>query len=239
MSHEPTYSTVWITGAAAGLGEEFAWQLAGEVQQLILTARREERLVKIGEELRAKHPELEVTVVAADLSNPVDRLRAITEIKSSGIDPDLLINNAGLGDYGEFASADWEKLASMIRVNMEAMTHFTHAVLPSMIQNRKGAILNVSSLASLLPIPDFAVYAATKAYVTSFSEALRIELRSHRINVLALCPGPVHTEFGSVAKRGDGGQGMPGRESFYVPKEQVVEEGLIALKKARRASFLG
>ena len=102
-----------------------------------------------------------------------------------------------------------------------------------MIRNGRGAVVNVSSLASLLPIPDFAVYAATKAYVTSFSEALRIELRGHGIPVLAVCPGPVHTNFGKVAHREEHVPGMPMREWFYVPREQVVRESLMALRQDR------
>ena len=100
-------------------------------------------------------------------------------------------------------------------------------------------MVNVSSLASLLPIPDFAVYAATKAYVTSFSEALRIELRTHRIPVLAVCPGPVRTEFGQVARRGQAGRKIPGHACFYVPAEQVVAESLMALDRNRARVYPG
>lgn len=228
---EERFSTVWITGASAGLGAEFARQLAGRTAHMVLTARREERLMDLANLLAADHPALNVTVLPADLSNPADRLRVITELKRSDVSPDLLVNNAGLGDYGEFATADWCKLEAMIRVNMEALTHLAHAVLPGMIRNGVGAILNVSSLAGSLPIPDFAVYAATKAYVTSFSEALGIELKSHGVRVLALCPGPVHTEFGEVARRGDAPPVTLGRGWFHVPKEQVVREALSALER--------
>jgi short-subunit dehydrogenase len=108
-----------------------------------------------------------------------------------------------------------------------------------MIRRGNGAVVNVSSLASLLPIPDFAVYAATKAYVTSFSEALRIELRQHGIPVLAVCPGPVHTGFGEVARRDEHLPGMPARECFYVPREQVVAESLVALESNRARVYPG
>ena len=123
----------------------------------------------------------------------------------------------------------------MLRVNVEALTHLTHAMVPGMVAQGRGAVMNVSSLASILPIPDFAVYAATKAYVTSFSEALRLELKSHGIPVLAVCPGPVHTSFGEVAMRADGENKMPRNEAYYVSKEQVVTESLTALagNKAR------
>ena len=156
-------------------------------------------------------------------------------MSARGISTDLLINNAGLGDYGEFASADWGKLQDMLQVNIEALTHLTHLLVPGMIRGGGGGIINLSSLASTLPIPDFAVYAATKAYVSSFSEALRIELKEHRIEVLSVCPGPVKTEFGQVSRRSPDAPGMPANKAFYVPTRQVVAESLAALdRKAAR-----
>jgi short-subunit dehydrogenase len=127
----------------------------------------------------------------------------------------------------------------MLRVNVEALTHLAHLLAPGMIRHGGGAIMNVSSLASLLPIPDFAVYAATKAYVTGFSEALRIELSGHGVEVLAVCPGPVHTGFGLVARREENLPGIPSRESFYVPKEQVVAESLTALERGKPRVYPG
>ena len=125
----------------------------------------------------------------------------VSGLAMQGLVPDLLVNNAGLGDYGEFAAADWERVEAMLRVNIRALTRLCHAVVPAMRELGGGSIINVSSLASIVPMPDFAVYAATKAYVTSFSEALRLEVETHGIRVLALCPGPVPTEFGDVARR--------------------------------------
>lgn len=212
-------------------------QLAGRADQLVLTARREDRLHDVAERIWERHADVSIRVIAADLALEEDRARLIAELSKEGILPDMLVNNAGLGDYGEFATAEWPRLEAMLRVNVEALTQLAHAMLPGMIARGGGAILNVSSLASLLPIPDFAVYAATKAYVTSFSEALRIELREHGIDVLALCPGPVHTEFGKIARRADGGRDMPGRDGFYVPKEQVVAEGLAGLEMGRARVF--
>ena len=116
-------------------------------------------------------------------------------------------------------------------LNMQALTHLTHALLPGLTA-QSGAVLNVSSLASVLPIPDFAVYAATKAYVTSFSEALRLELRDHKVSVLAVCPGPVKTGFGNIALRGKASE-LPVKEAFYVTAEQVVTDSLKALLKDR------
>lgn len=239
MSETTFFSTVLITGASSGLGEEFTRQLAGRTDHLVLVARREERMRALAAQLASEHPALRVTVIGADLADGMERERLFLEMKTRGIQPDLLVNNAGMGDYGEFASAEWLRLEAMLRVNVEALTHLTHLVLPGMMAAGAGAILNVSSLASTLPIPDFAVYAASKAYVTSFSEALRIELQDHGIRVLALCPGPVHTEFGTVARRGAEGRGMPGREWFYVPKEQVVAEALAGLDRGDARMFPG
>lgn len=234
------YSCAVVTGASSGLGEEFAWQLAPRVERLVLVARSVEKLEKTAEGIRAAQPGTEVMVLAADLSEATDRKMVAARIRESGLSPDLLINNAGLGDYGEFAGADWGVVKSMLEVNIVALTHLTHLLLPQMTGIGGGAILNVSSLAGCLPIPDFAVYAATKAYVSSFSEALRIELKEVGVDVTHLCPGPVKTSFGENARRGEGGAAMPpGHEYFYVPKKQVVEEALSGLDRRVARVFPG
>ena len=224
------YSCALVTGASAGLGAEFARQLAPRCETLVIVARRAERLVELAGELEKYHPGLRVMPLETDLTDPNARLQAVGHLLSKGLVPDLLVNNAGMGDYGEFVTSDWMKVEAMLRLNVEALTHLTHALLPSMIERKSGAILNVSSLASLLPIPDFAVYAATKAYVSSFSEALRIEVRDHGIRVMALCPGPVHTEFGEVAGR-QADADFGAREWFFVPQEQVVSEALVGIDR--------
>ncbi len=231
MADTTLFSCALVTGASSGLGEEFALQIAPRVGKLVLVARRESLLEVLAERVRARFPHVAVAVFSVDLSNPAEREELLESLAEIGFAPDLLVNNAGLGDYGEFASANWGKLEAMLHVNVEALTHLTHAFLPEMIRRGGAAIINVSSLASVIPIPDFAVYAATKAYVTSFSEALRIELRGHDIPVLAVCPGPVRTEFGNVARRDENSRGMPAHEAFYVPKEQVVSESLAALDR--------
>jgi len=221
------------------LGEEFALQIAPRVGKLVLVARRESLLDELAARIRAEHPNVAVVAYAADLAKPEDRVVLVEALVLAGFIPDLLINNAGMGDYGEFATSDWQKIEGMLRINMEALTHLTHALLPHMIRRSEGAIINVSSLASLLPIPDMAVYAATKAYVTSFSEALRIELREHYISVLAVCPGPVKTEFGKVARREESSAAESVKKSFYVPKEQVVAESLAALDRDKARVYPG
>lgn len=234
----PRYECALVTGASAGIGAEFARQLAPHCGTLVLVARRASRLADLSGRLQDAHPGLRVLAVEADLTDPEARLQAVGHLLEKGLVPDLLVNNAGMGDYGDFVSANWGKLEAMLRLNVEALTHLTHALLPSMIAAGRGAIVNVSSLASLLPIPDFAVYAATKAYVTSFSEALRIETREHGIRVMALCPGPVHTEFGKVAGRSEEGS-FKGREWFYVGQEQVVREALEGLERDRPRVYPG
>ncbi len=228
MSYAKRFSCVLVTGASAGLGEEFVLQLAPRVDTFVLVARREDRLNELAAKVVARFPKSRVEVIAADLVSPDGCTRLIETLSSKGLVPDLLINNAGMGDYGEFATAEWSRIETMLRLNMEALTRLSHALIPGMIRQRAGAIINISSLASVLPIPDFAVYAATKAYVTSFSEALRIELKEHGIPVLAVCPGPVKTEFGTVSRRTPD-QEFSTNPAFYVSKTQVVAESIRAL----------
>ena len=239
MVSSKQYACAVVTGASSGLGEEFVWQLAPQVGRLVMVARRGQVLRELAGRIEEAYPQIEVAVHEADLAQPGGCEGVAEMIAQRGWSPDLLINNAGLGDYGEFASAQWGRIEAMLRVNIEALTRLTHLMLPAMIRGGGGAVLNVSSLASLLPIPDFAVYAATKAYVTSFSEALRIELRDHGIRVLAVCPGPVHTGFGEVAQRGGNHPKIPGYQCFYVPKEQVVAESLAALDRGRARVYPG
>ena len=233
----PDFRCALVTGASSGLGLEYARQLAPRVETLILVARRETILEEIATGLVAEFPHLRVKVFAADLVEEAGRNHLINALSQADLYPDCLVNNAGMGDYGEFRSSDWSKTAQMIRLNMEALTHLSHALLPGLMA-RRGAILNVSSLASALPIPDFAVYAATKAYVTNFSEALRLELRDQGVRVLAVCPGPVKTGFGDVARRGSDGK-LPVQESFYVPADKVVRDSIRALLLNRPRIYPG
>src|SRR5213594_1135243 len=221
-----------ITGASAGLGCEFARQLAGRMRSLILLARREQQLNELRDELTQQHPNLVVHVRRTDLAEPRQLKDLMAWLDHEKIDVHLLINNAGLGDSGPFATSDSRRNEQMMLVNMVALTSLTRHLLPQMIARKRGGILNVSSCAGFLPISDFAVYAATKAYVTSFSEALRAELRGAGVRVCTLCPGPVHTEFQEVAKRpGEQPEGGPG--FVHVPVEQVVRAALAALEADR------
>ncbi len=190
-----------ITGASAGIGREFARQLASRARSLVLVARRLERLEELRDELLNRSPHLIIHIRVVDLADN-SQIDQLTEwLRDQKIDIDLLINNAGIGDYGPVATSQIERDDRMIRVNITAITLLTRHLLPQMIVKKRGAILNVSSSAGFLPIPGMAVYAASKSYVISFSEALRAELKGTGVSITTLCPGPVHTEFGDAAKR--------------------------------------
>jgi short-subunit dehydrogenase len=169
---------------------------------------------------------------STDLADLAQLKELMAWLDDEKIEVDLLINNAGLGDLGPFVLSDPVRNEQIMLVNMVALTSLTRHLLPPMIARKRGGILNVSSSAGFIPIPGFAVYAATKAYVTSVSEALRTELRGTGVSVCALCPGPVHTEFQEVAKR-PGGQRGDGQEFVHVPVEQVVRDALAALEADR------
>jgi short-subunit dehydrogenase len=224
--------TVLVTGASAGIGREFARQLAPVVGSMILVARRADRLEALELELKVINPELEVFYRALDLRNYDDLAKFCDWLEESGLSVDLLINNAGLGDRGRFIESDWDRVNAMLCVNIEALTYLTYRILPSMRKSGCGAILNVSSVAGFLPVPTFAVYAATKAYVISFSEALRAELRSSNISVTVLCPGPVPTEFDAVAARPAAGRRTP-PDFLTVPVQQVVQQALAIVARDR------
>jgi short-subunit dehydrogenase len=221
-----------ITGASAGIGREFARQLAGRARSMILIARREEQLVELNHELQQQHENLRVHIRKADLSNLAQLKELMESLDREQVEIDLLVNNAGLGDAGLFATSDPTRNEQMLLVNVVALTSLTRHLLPHMIAKRHGGILNVSSSAGFLPIPGDGVYAATKAYVTSFSEALRAELRGTGVSVCALCPGPVQTEFQEVARR-QGVQPRLGPKFVVVPVEQVVRDALAALESDR------
>jgi uncharacterized protein len=226
--------TVLITGASAGIGREFARQLAPTVNTMILVARRNDRLEALELELKIVNPHLEVFCRQLDLRDQAALERFCNWLDESGLTVDLLVNNAGIGDRGAFIDSEWERVHAMLQVNIETLTYLTYRILSSMRKSGCGAILNVSSVASLVPVPHLAVYAATKAYVTSFSEALRAELRNANISVTALCPGPVPTEFSDVASRGQQvNVTSSAQDLFSVPVQEVVRRALDAVSRDR------
>jgi uncharacterized protein len=184
---------VLITGASAGLGAEFARQLAKRGQRLVLAARRKDRLDALAAEVG------NARTIEIDLSEPGAAARLVADVEAAGETIDTLINNAGFGLRGRFVDLDAAREREMIDLNCGALTDLCRAVVPGMIERKRGAILNVASTAAFQPGPKMAVYFATKAYVLSFTEALHEELKPHGIKVSALCPGPTRTEFGDVA----------------------------------------
>ena len=231
--------TALITGASAGIGREIALQLAPLAGTLVLVARRMDRLESLRSELLEINPALRVQCRTVDLSVPVEVEELCQSLKEEALELDFLINNAGLGDSGSFETSDWSKVEKMLQVNVMALTLLCHGMIPLLRRHRPGAILNVSSIASLLPIPNLGVYAATKAYVSSFSEALRAELRGTGISVTHLCPGPVDTEFQTVARR----TGQPERKHapdwVKVPVEEVARVALRAVAHDQARSVPG
>ena len=212
-----------ITGASAGLGEEFARQLSARGDRLVLVARRKDRLDALTKELG------NARALALDLGQADSAKRLMANLEANGEHVDTLINNAGFGLIGRFARRDPERLREMIDLNVGTLTDLTRAIVPGMIERGRGAILNVASTAAFQAGPGMAVYFATKAYVLSFSEALHEELKSHGIKVSCLCPGPTKTEFGEVA--GFSSNGWFDRISM--DSRTVVRKGLAGLDKNR------
>ncbi|MFO0796894.1 MAG: SDR family oxidoreductase [Gemmataceae bacterium] len=210
-----------VTGASAGIGKEIARVLAAD-HDLVLSARRADELAALAAELAGTG----CTVVPADLADPAAPRLIFDAL--AGRPLDVLVNNAGFGDFGYFAAADLGKQLRMVQVNCTALTELTHRFLPGMIARKTGRVLNVGSVAGFQPGPLMAVYYATKAYVNSLSQALSNELAGTGVTVTCLCPGPTRTEFAAAAGRREG-------KSFSVAQRltarDVAEVGVAAMKR--------
>ena len=216
-----------VTGASSGIGVCFARALAARGKNLVLVARSRDKLEVVAREISAKHS-LRIEVVGQDLSEVGAAHRLAATLKERGIGVDLLVNNAGFGAHGRFWELSLDRQSEMLRLNVVALTGLTHLLLPPMIAQRRGGIISVSSTASFQPVPYTSVYAATKAFVTSFSMALAEEVREYGVKVVALCPGGTATNFfdnGQYGKRN-----FPG--GLQAP-EEVVAAGLHALDRGR------
>ena len=187
--------TALITGASNGIGLELARIHAKRGGDLVLVARSQDKLNQLADELRAQHHDIQITVIAQDLAMPHAAQSVFAQTEQLGIQVDILINNAGIGGHGRFFERELAKEQQMIQLNITTLTELTHLYLQGMVARRSGKILNVSSTASFMPGPLQAVYYATKAYVTSFSQAVAEEVREFGISVTALCPGAVDTGF--------------------------------------------
>jgi short-subunit dehydrogenase len=213
-----------VTGASAGIGEAFAQALAREGWDLLLVARRRKRLDRLARELGDEHG-IEAQVLAADLTRP-NRLRAVEAALEELPRLELLVNNAGLGDFGAFHRSEREREDAEVRLNVLAVVRLTHAVVPAMVRRRRGAVINVSSTAAFAPCPRFATYGGTKAFLNSFTEAIHEELRGTGVRVQALCPGLTHTEIFDQANID--ASALP--DFLWMEAHDVVRESLIALE---------
>jgi uncharacterized protein len=227
-------ATALITGASSGLGEVFAHQLARKGYDLVLTARREGRLANVAakaKEMGAK----QVNIIASDLGRRDAPAALIRELETRGLQIDYLVNNAGFGTSGRFDRLPVEREIEEIDLNITALVALTRLLLPAMVERRSGTIINVASTAAFQAVPYMSTYAATKAFVLSFTEGIAGEFAGTGVKILALCPGPVKTEFQSVAKNENGT--VP---SFaYLDAETVVAQGIAAAANGRMVHIAG
>jgi short-subunit dehydrogenase len=221
-----------VTGASAGIGEAFARALAARHHDLVLVARRRDRLEALAKELSERH-RVSASVEALDLAEEPELAALVARVAADP--PDLLVNNAGFGTFGAFAELEAEREQEEIRLNVLALVRLTRAALPGMLERGRGGVINVSSLAGELPGPFTATYTATKAFVTSFSESLHEELRGSGVVVQALLPGFTRTEFQEVAGV-DAGR-VPALA--WLSPERVARSSLAALERGEAVCIPG
>lgn len=215
-----------ITGASSGIGEVFARKLAARGRSVLLVARSEDKLITLCNEL-GRSNNVRAQYIAIDLSQPESAARLFEEVEQRGLSVEMLINNAGFGSMGDFAKLDLARELNMIDLNIKSLVELTHRFLQPMLARKQGTIINVASTAAFQPVPFMATYAATKAFVLSFSEALWEENRTRGIQVMALCPGVTETNFFEAAR----GQKPPARVA-QTP-EEVVDTALRGLAQNR------
>jgi uncharacterized protein len=227
-------STAVITGASSGIGEEFARQLAERGHGVFLVARREDRLRKLAEEIARDHG-VRAEYVPVDLTDATQRQRLPGLVSAQGLDVGILVNNAGFTTVGD-VHENPDRQLDMIRVNVEALVELTTMWLPGMTQRGTGAVINLASVAGFQPIPVQAVYAATKAFVLSFSEATAAELKGTGVTMTALCPGPVETEFTDA---GGFKSEKPGPSFVWSTAKDVAKAGIEGAEKGKRVVIPG
>lgn len=221
-----------VTGASAGIGLEIAKLLAAGGANLVVTARRRDRLEQLARELAGRHG-VRTEVFVADLARPEAPGGIYAFTANKGIEIELLVNNAGVGAYGAFHGSDVARQLAMIQVNCSAVVHLTHLYLPQMVERRHGDILIVASTASFQPVPYISTYAATKAFDRLFAEGIAEEVRKFGVRVCALCPGSTRTEFQQVA-------GEPDRSFRHAETaEKVARVGLEALAAGKSSVISG
>lgn len=221
-----------ITGASSGIGEAFARRLAAEGHNLVLVARSERKLHELCDELMLNQ-KITAHYIATDLSDPDSAEDVFLETEKRGFEIEWLINNAGFGSMGDFTELDIVNEIQMIDLNIVALVELTHRYLVPMRQRGSGVIINVASTASFQPVPYMATYAATKAFVTSFTEAIAEENRECGITITAICPGPTATNFFVAANA------LPFAEKGLQTSEDVVESTMKAVKKRKPKAISG
>jgi short-subunit dehydrogenase len=192
---------VLITGASAGIGAELAREFAKHGHRLTLVARRRDKLQQLAAELAGEHG-VDVRLVVQDLAKPAGPAAVVKAVQADGEPVGILVNNAGVIDVGPFVASAMDKIAGLVNLNVRALTELTGLLLPAMVERGFGRILNVASLAAFQPVPSMAAYAASKAYVLSFTEALSEELRGSGVKVCAVCPGMTDTDMATEIKAG-------------------------------------
>jgi short-subunit dehydrogenase len=229
-------STCLVTGASSGIGVEVARELARRGHGVTLTARREERLTELADELEAEHG-VRTETISADVSDGDARKRLTRELEELDLTVEVLVNNAGFGSGGAFVELDGDEEAAMVRTNVEAVVALTGIFLPGMVARGRGAVLNVASLIAFQPVPFQATYGATKAAVLSFSDALHEEARGSGVTITSVCPGPVRTEFGESGGFGGADDRIP--ERFWLDARKVAADAVKALEDGHRVTVPG
>jgi short-subunit dehydrogenase len=234
---EPSVSnTALVTGASSGIGAAIAAELASRGFSLILVARREERLLSLATELSSEHG-IDVEVIAADVADEGERDRMQLELGGRGRAVEVLVNNAGFGHQADFARSPRERMVEMVRVNVEAVVDLTSRFIGPMVERGRGSVINIASTAAFQPLPGSAVYAASKSFVLSFSEAIRTELRGTGVTVTAVCPGPAKTEFTEVAGVGGVEQRTPG--AVWTSVEEIARQAVDGARRDKRVVVPG
>ena len=225
-------NTTLITGASTGIGAAFARKLAGRGRNVLLVARSEDKLIALCNEL-GRLTSIRAQYLALDLQQPDAAAQLFEETKKRELEIDMLINNAGFGSMGEFTKLDLDRELEMIQLNVRAVVDLTHRFLPPMRERKRGTIINVASTAAFQAVPYMATYAATKAFVLSFSEAIAEENRSHGIHVMALCPGVTETNFFEASKID-----RPPMRTIQTA-EEVVDAALRAMDRQKTVAISG